>query len=277
MMLKDGTVEDSISNLDSIVWKGAHLFFQANQMGILDPDIYINKWETMSAKGDRVLTSQACGDYSEFNTLNAEKGQGYAVIPMKAREYVIAAATPLGGAHRMFIIPSEGKEPEAVPASVTQVKKEDPNWNNTVGANKYVPGLGLNYVDPKYNQPVGLTRPEDLEAPPALNPFQKLYCDRYGISSMRDAYAGHLDVWTTDGTVTALLEAAPDDIAEIDAQINKYLGVEIPNIISAEDQGAFEAKQQEIIEECKKMGLDQSVAFWKDNYIQAAQKAAKYK
>jgi len=300
---------DYISNLDSSMWKGTELFYRANQMGIMDPDIYINKWDVMNSKGARIYMSNMYGCASSFNQAHAEEGIGFETIPMNCKQFVLGTDSPMGAAHRMNVIPAEAKEPVGaikylnytmsekgvrtlncgilgehyieqdgkfiVPKSITDAKKEDPNLFQNLGIGQYAVNLGGSMRDAR-GQKLNLSEPADMEDPPEMTNFQKAYCEHYGIARVEEQHS-YLEGYTIDGTALALVAPMPDDIAEKATDINAYILVEVPNLILAKNDDEFKAGQTRIIEECRKKGLDEVVEFQRQAFADAVKAAEKYK
>ena len=300
---------DYISNLDSTMWKGTELFYRANQMGIMDPDIYINKWDTMNSKGDRIYMSNLAGCASAFNQEHAEESLGFEAIPMNCKQFVLGTDSPMGAAHRMNVIPAEAEEPVGaikylnytmsedgvrtlnrgiegqhyieqdgkfiIPKTITDAIKEDPNYYQNLGIGQYSVNLGGSMRDSR-GQLLNLSEPSDMEDPPEMTNFEKAYCEHYGISRVNEQHS-YLEGYTIDGTVLALIAPMPDDLAEKAVDINAYIMVEVPNLIMAESDEEFKEGQARIIEECKKKGLDEVVEFQRQAFADAVKAAEKYK
>lgn len=300
---------DYISNLDSTMWKGTELFYRANQMGIMDPDIYINKWDTMNSKGDRIYMSNLAGCASAFNQEHAEEGLGFEAIPMNCKQFVLGTDSPMGAAHRMNVIPAEAEEPVGaikylnytmsedgvrtlnrgiegqhyieqdgkfiIPKTITDAIKEDPNYYQNLGIGQYSVNLGGSMRDSR-GQLLNLGEPSDMEDPPEMTNFEKAYCEHYGISQVNEQHS-YLEGYTIDGTALAFIAPMPDDLAEKAVDINAYIMVEVPNLIMAESDEEFKEGQARIIEECRQKGLDEVVEFQRQAFADAVKAAEKYK
>lgn len=308
MNLETMETADYISNLNSSMWKGTELFYRANKMGIMDPDIYINKWDTMNAKGDRVYMSNLdCA--SDFNTAHADEGLGFTSIPMNSKQFVLGTDSPMGAAHRMNVIPAEAKEPVGamkylnytmsekgvrtlnrgiegehyiekdgkfiIPKTITDARKADPNYYRNLGIGEYGVNLGGSMKDSR-NQLLNLGDPSDMEDPPILNNFEKAYCDYYDIERLNEKNS-NLEGYTIDGTVLALIAPMPDDLAEKAVSINAYILVEVPNLILSKSDEEFKNGQTRIIQECEKKGLTEVVEFQRKAFADALEASKKYK
>lgn len=299
---------DFISNLDSTMWKGTELFYRANQMGIMDPDIYTNKVDTVTAKADRIYFAKF-NFASAFNQAHAEEGLGFENLPLNSKQFVLATDSPMGAAHRMNVIPAEAEEPVGaikylnytmsedgvrtlnrgiegehyieqngkfiIPKTITDAIKEDPNYYQNLGIGQYYVNLGGSMRDSR-GQLLNLGEPSDMEDPPELTNFEKIYCEHYGIDRVNEQQS-HLEGYTIDGTALALIAPMPDDLAEKAVDINAYIMVEVPNLIMSESDEEFKEGQARIIEECKKKGLDEVVEFQRQAFADAVKAAEKYK
>ena len=105
--------------------------------------------------------------------------------------------------------------------------------------------------------------------------FKKAYCEHYGIDRVEEQHS-YLEGYTIDGTVLALVAPMPDDLAEKAVDINAYILVEVPNLIMAKDEEEFKEGQARIIEECKKKGLDEVIAFQQQAFADAVEAAKQY-
>jgi ABC-type sugar transport system, periplasmic component len=309
---KTKDVSSYILDNNSPMWAGAEFLYKANKMGLLDPDMFTNTWDTVNTKStaDRVLSCSWTWTYDTINQKLAPDGKGYAIIkPAKETGYYWGTDQTLGYSPRLWTIPAKSSNPEAamrfinymysyegartiasgvigtdyvetsdgkliVPKNVISAEQSDANYKFTRGIGKYagMAGLGDNVVDPKYNQMLGLKKDSDKEVLPVLNPFQKLYCEHYGIDRPSHLYDNFTAYWL-NGSVISLLDVAPDNIQEINTAINAYLATAVENLIIAKDDAAFEAGKQKIIQTCKEKGIEQSFEWWKQNWKNAMEKA----
>ncbi len=312
-MEKD-TVRSSVASEDSALWEAVEFYYKANKMKLLDPDTFTNKWDNVVQKAtdDRVLSSMWNWAYGDINKKLNPEGKGYEIVPMNSKVFAEGTASPMGVSYRLWTIPKASSNPGAamrlmnylfsaegartvlsgilgtnyvekdgklvIPPSEVDKQKTDTNWTINTGIKKYnnFSGLGPDFVDPQYNLPVSLwSDTTHYEVPVDLNPFEKAYCEHYGIANMVDKYA-YLEKSTFNGTITSVLSTAPDEIKAIDKGINDYLGVELPKLLIAKTDEAFAAGKKAIIAECRQKGLDKSDAFWLQAQNQAITEAKQY-
>lgn len=309
------TVRSEILNKDSALWTGVNFAYKANKMGILDPDTFTNKWDNVIEKtsADRVISSPWTWAYGDINSKLMPEGKGYQLIPMNTKGFVEGTASPLGASFRLWTIPKVSKNPQAamrlmdylfspegartihsgvldvhyveednklmIPKEVSEKQRADGNWAINTGIGKYgnFAGLGGNFVDPKYDQKVGLWGDEAcFEEVPEMTPLEKAYCEYYDIDRVSDRYA-YLEKATFDGTITSVMATPPEDIKAIDQKINDYLGVELPKLIISKDDEEFEMGMNKIIEECKAKGIEQSHEWWMNAWNDAIDEAKQYR
>lgn len=309
------TVRPEILSEDSALWTSVEFSYKANKMGLLDPESFTNKWDTIIQKAgaDRVLSSMWSWAYADINKKLEPQGKGYEIIPMNSKGFVEGTASPLGFNNRLWTIPKTCSNPKAairlldyiysvegartissgvlgihyivkdgkmvIPQAISEKQKTDSNWNINTGIGKYgnFAGLSPNNIDPKYNQKVGLWGdPTNFEISPKMNAFEEAYTKHYGIANMADKYA-YLEKSTFEATIAAVMAVPPEEIKAIDQKIGAYLGVELPKLLISKSDKEFMAGKKRIIEECKKKGMEQSVEWWTNTWSQAIKEAKQYR
>ncbi len=99
----DYNTMESINSLDpnGEYLRAVRFFYQANQMGLLDPDSLTQNFDTARSKATegRVLYSTwswFCSDYNTDEHLNAENPTGFLCVPPKNSKSIIASTLPVG-------------------------------------------------------------------------------------------------------------------------------------------------------------------------------------
>ena len=113
----DGTDDQSIIDSDSQYVRALHFYFEANQMGLLDPESTTQTWDTVYAKyedGAVLYSPWPCLGQAAYNTNeNMEAGIGFMLSPVKDVEIFSYGAFPSGG-QTIIGIGSNTKYPERV-------------------------------------------------------------------------------------------------------------------------------------------------------------------
>lgn len=110
------TVLQSIIDDNGIYLKTLKLYFQANQMGLVDPDSTAQNWDTLTTKvkdGQVLFSWWPWLGKSSFNTLErSEAGQGFMLIPIEDEKILCDGFNPSGGQFSQIAgIGSKAKDP----------------------------------------------------------------------------------------------------------------------------------------------------------------------
>ncbi|MBE5960758.1 MAG: extracellular solute-binding protein [Lachnospiraceae bacterium] len=96
----DGSDYDSIIDNDSIYVRGLKFFFNANQLGILDPESTTQNWDTLWNKyvdGAVMFSPWSWQGPSAYNTTaNTEAGKGIKYVPIKDTQIISTGGSPAG-------------------------------------------------------------------------------------------------------------------------------------------------------------------------------------
>lgn len=114
-LYKPSTME--YSNLfeeNGLFWKSIEYYFKANQLGILDPDAFISKFDDFTAKAtnEQLLTGPATWAMGEFNSKHSEEAVGFQVIPTNWAYQWGGTNYKAGWVDKCFGISSKCKNPE---------------------------------------------------------------------------------------------------------------------------------------------------------------------
>lgn len=99
---------------DGLYWKSVDYYFKANQLGILDPDAFISKYDDFTAKGTngQLLTGPAVWAMGEFNSKHAGEAVGFQVIPTTWANQWGGTDYKAGWVDKCFGISSKCRNPE---------------------------------------------------------------------------------------------------------------------------------------------------------------------
>ena len=102
---------------------------------------------------------------------------------------------------------------------------------------------------------------EVYNLPLSNNPMQQAFCDHFGVTypgELRYQYElageGYSQKNSLHTTVGALLGDIPDEVSTITSRINEMMIREIPNLVTAESEEAFEAEREKFIKDVQDAG-----------------------
>lgn len=158
----DGSEYQSILDADSIYQRILKFYFEANKMGLLDPDSpnqnYTDAYQKC-ADGNVLFSCWPWLGKSSYNTeARAEQGSGFMLIPIEDMQIMLKGCLPLGDAGKAIAIGANAEDPERLAAFI--------DW-------LYSPeGIYANSAQPVTGTagPEGLTW-EMTDKGPALTPF----------------------------------------------------------------------------------------------------------
>ena len=121
LAMADGSEYQSILDSDSAYVRSLNLYFQANQMGLVDPESTTQNYDTMFAKYQKggVLSSwwPWLGQSAYNTTDNLAAGKGFELVPMKDQKIFSYGAEVYGG-KQIFAIGSKAEDPARIAAFV---------------------------------------------------------------------------------------------------------------------------------------------------------------
>lgn len=158
----DGSEYQSILDADSIYQRILKFYFEANRMGLLDPDSpnqkYTNAYQKC-ADGDVLFSCWPWLGKSAYNTeARTGQGSGFMLVPIEDMQIMLKGCLPLGDAGKAIAIGANAEDPERLAAFI--------DW-------LYSPeGIYANSAQPVTGTagPEGLTW-EMTDNGPALTPF----------------------------------------------------------------------------------------------------------
>ncbi|BBH20516.1 ABC transporter substrate-binding protein [Paenibacillus baekrokdamisoli] len=205
---------------DNAFWKGTDFYFKANQLGILDPDSFVHKFENLQEKTKNGLVLFSTHHWLGTNAANellAAKDplSGYVGLPYpKGQSMTTDAVSPDGNETRLWVISKNSKHPERAmdlinyiltsegsrlindgfegeqweldngkPKVIDADKRNDAVYAEKTGMGKYwnLSGAVAGYNDPKYNVPIAYGQSKE-ELIKSLSPLNKDYSSHYGVS-----------------------------------------------------------------------------------------------
>ncbi len=152
----------------------------------------------------------------------------------------------------------------------------DPEVVNKFGYRKFANNLGLDYSGtiPGTDTPLDIALSRDIqiaELEKPENAIAKQAAAHYGVELPVDIVPPGIAYEQNKLTeLSGFLPAAqPDDIKQVDLQIDNYLRQAIPKIILAKNDSDFADQKAKLIEQVKKLGVDKVYGFWADAYTKA--------
>ena len=312
---KTHEVFTQIGDTNSSLWQGVKFYNKCKQAGILDPDSVTMKFSTYLEKvqAGRVLFSPVGWAANGFDKAAAQAGhpeQGFMPVklPNKINTYTSGYYSPVNGRFLWAITKScenpdramdfinyimsyegtrllwngvEGEQWSVVngvplrTAEASKAYKEDPNWSDKTGVQKYYNMLGRNgsVIDPKYNCPINYSYNQDLSVQTKESPIYTDYTQHYNVSYPGELFEKQLTGnIKSDNTHFAMVESTPAEIKQINDKLMNYLTSSMVKLVLAKDDAAFEAGQKKIIEDCKNMGYEQAFQWHKKAYDDAKAK-----
>ena len=99
---------------DGLFWKSVEYYYKTNQLGILDPDAFISKFDDFTTKvtNGQLLTGPAIWAMGEFNQSHASEAVGFQVIPTNWADQWGGTDYKLGWIDKCLGISSKCKYPE---------------------------------------------------------------------------------------------------------------------------------------------------------------------
>ena len=225
-MYKPSTMEyENLFAPDGLYWQSIAYYYKANQLGILDPDAFITKYDDFMAKGTngQLLTGPAFWAMGDFNATHADEAVGFMEIPTTWANQWGNTNYKAGWVDKCFGISSKTKYPEkcmefinygfsydgarqlysgvegvdytvedGVP-TLTQESKDlyvngGDAWKESgLGFDCNIVGLQQYTVDPEDGKTLNLFYDPSIY-PETLNAVQKDFCDYYQVSYPQEIF-----------------------------------------------------------------------------------------
>lgn len=136
----DGSEYQSIIDSDSAYVRNLRLFFDANQMGLVDPESTTQNYDTLFSKyqnGQVLFSWWPWQGQSAYNTTeNINAGKGFMIAPMEDMKVFSYGAEPFGG-KQVMAIGTEAEDPERIAAFIDWLYSAEGTYSNnsqTMGA-----------------------------------------------------------------------------------------------------------------------------------------------
>jgi hypothetical protein len=118
----DGSRYEDILAPDSYYVRSLKFFFEANKMGLVDPDSPSQNWSTLSTKfqnGQVLFSFWPFQGQSAYNTLdNMNAGRGFELIPIEDQKIFAYGAPAYGSATNFVGIGAKAKDPQRMAAFI---------------------------------------------------------------------------------------------------------------------------------------------------------------
>lgn len=112
----DGSDYQSILDEDSMYMRALKLFFEANQMGLVDPDSPTQNYDSVFEKyqhGDVLFGIWPWLAQSAYNTLsNKEAGKGFMLVPISDMQIFSYGCRAMGNSQMVIAVGSRAEDPE---------------------------------------------------------------------------------------------------------------------------------------------------------------------
>lgn len=157
----DGSDYQSIIDSDSEYVRSLRLYFDANQLGLVDPESTTQNYDTLFSKfqnGQVLFSWWPWLGQSAFNTEeHMDAGKGFMMAPIEDQQIFSYGASAFG-AKQVFAVGSKAEDPERIAAFVDWLYSPEGVYNNKVGV-AAAPG------------PEGMTWELNADGEPELNDF----------------------------------------------------------------------------------------------------------
>lgn len=307
---------DGLLDEESPLWVDGAMFNQAYQAGLMDPNSFTqtNAQATTTMNNGQVLCELAqwltTSPNTELMNENPDNPDaGYVNILMEDANYGLANYSSTGLA-QYWCISSKCKNPERALQVINYLYTEEGSrniyngvkgetWDEDENGNAYYTDYGLEMLNNPDNvsitgagkignyagidiqsrdfdgQFINLAY-EPAEIEKTLLPVQKSWLEFYGVESETELWEQR-GGYVNDTTYDALFPAMPSDIARIDTKIASYMTTAMPLLIMAEDDAAFEAQKQQIIQDVQAIeGYEEYMDWCRTSVEETAAKAAEY-
>lgn len=112
----DGSDYQSIMDEDSMYMRSLRFYFQANQMGLVDPDSPTQNYDSVFQKyvdGDMLFSIWSWQGQSAYNTLShKEEGKGFMLVPINDMEIFSSGCKTTGNPQVVVAVGSNAEDPE---------------------------------------------------------------------------------------------------------------------------------------------------------------------
>ena len=131
----DGSDYQSIVDSDSIYMRTLKFYFEANQLGLVDPESPTQNYASVVLKyqqGDIFFCVWPWLSQSAYNTLsNKEEGKGFMLAPIDDMQIYSYGCRPMGNDQEIICIGSNAKDPERLADFIDWLYSEEGVFNNS--------------------------------------------------------------------------------------------------------------------------------------------------
>ncbi|MCI8544173.1 MAG: extracellular solute-binding protein [Lachnospiraceae bacterium] len=306
----------SILDEDSLYLKFIDFLYQANQMGLLDPDSMTQRFDDATNKmgSGRVLMGLGNWGVSDFATPEKqEEGIGHMPVFVKDSPTVTEGLQPIGRTWTVSVSKA-CKNPEAAMRFINymfsfdgaMLQRNGPKgitWDVDENGNPYVTEEGYEYMqDGKKELPEGkglydgcpqtwaalhiTTQNPDLNNTPIGNSFweKKEYApkDTKLVDMWQEDYdaVDSIDYLTKNNLLIPFqfvgYPILTDDMEQLAARVGDVVTTNSWKMAFAKDDAEYEALKAEMIEKAENMGSNDFVEWWAGEYDKALEEASDY-
>lgn len=286
-----------ISDKNSAYFKAAKFYNKANQLGILDPEAVIQKY-------DQCLAKAAAGQ-SYFHLpgwdrdcYQGKPGEGFAAIPLIENGKFVSGVTSTKG-YWNYAISANTKNPDRAVdffnylstvegSKTTQNGVKGITWDVVNGVEQFKPDIeakvlkGLdpagkiettvdlyhqfcmlspNYIDPATGNYIYIPNsPDFIAKQSASNLVLQDFMSHFGFKTPGEPWF-KVQVTTYDAAIVNALPTLPSDLKVIEDKVNNYKNINIYKVILSKNDAEFAAAVDKFIKDINDMGY-QKVVDW---------------
>lgn len=301
---------------DNKYFRMLKFFFDANQMGLLDPDSMTQRFDDAQQKftDGRVLMGPWTWGYGSYdNQENHAAGKGFMTVAAKDAVTSLSQQAPIGNGWSIAVS-SSTKYPELCMEYINYLYSDEglmelmngPKgliWDVNEEGIPEVTEEGYQYlIDGAKELPGGGALGAGINTVNVL-PFQNYtICKTYGVpfgsslwptyeeqeDALRDTWREDMGVkddiqYLTEKTENGILvspfaptSAVPDDMRQIEANAGSVIQQMSWKMIYAEDEAEFEALKAEMISQAEAAGIDTYAEWYKAEFEKALTEGGKY-
>jgi len=301
---------DAISSIlddDSAYMRFLNFYFEANQLGLLDPDSMTQRFDdaTQKAKDGRVLY-QSGGWGTQFTREQEDQGIGFKRVPYEEAKVPISSPNLVGKGWSVSV-GKASKYPEECMKVInfiydyetSMVEVNGPKgsiWDIDDSGKPFVTEAGYAwYADPTgsiqdkggelvhtytsssvnkdKNIPMHYTLWEKPDYAPEESVLTQTWKEDMQCDNMLEYHYKCGNVVLTDYVIKPLLT---DEMEQISARVGDVIKTNSWKMVFAKDEAEFGALKEEMVTKAKGLGIDQYVEWFRDEYAKAKEFSAQY-
>ena len=290
---------NALKDKNSTFWRYTKFMNKANQMGLLDPESFTQKWDKYVEKINtgRYLyfnPGWLTGDANKYFTTNNMPEKGYTALPPLSTDKFMLVSMMYAG-ERTYGVSANCAAPERAMDLLDYLSTykasrmvnnglEGTNWTmengkptptddflNVTADNEFMKKTGagvlhhfMGYaggtIEPETNVAIGLNYASDKAMAKGLLPVHKDMLGHFGATGLYELYTTKSQYYK--GDLMYNLGDLPDDLKTLDTSLIAYEFKETFNCVMAESDADFAAKQDAFIAGLDKYKADQIFAYW---------------